>query len=174
MSSRFVRKRLRALQQLGRRAFKLFVAGSTQPDSEPWAYALGFTGPSIAALCVGLACAHNVGVAPQKSVYAVGVDAVISGGDMQRAVSGAARQLGVEVAAGISLVGEAVANVLCGVGDADGDCVIGDKSSTDDQVFGRGANARCRRLIERGVGHVVRPSSSGAVDPFSKSLAPPR
>jgi hypothetical protein len=49
---------------------------------------------------LGLSRLDSLGVAPQEPACAVGVLAVIGGGDVQRAGSGAGGQLGVEVAAG--------------------------------------------------------------------------
>jgi hypothetical protein len=79
----------------------------------------------------------SLGVAPQQPARAVGVGAVIGGGDVQRAGGGAGGQLGVEVAAGARRVGEVVADVLCGVGDADGDVVIGEEPRAGDDVARR-------------------------------------
>lgn len=99
-------------------------------------------------------------VAPQQPVCAVGVGAVIGGGDVQEAGSRAGGQLGVELAAAVRCVGEVVADVLCGVGDADGDVVIGEEPRAGDEVFGRRANDRRRGLIGRGISQRGAPIGS--------------
>jgi hypothetical protein len=111
------------------------VAGPSWRAARPGVGLLGIGGSSVAGL--GLRRLDGLGVAPQQPACAVGVGAVIGGGDVQRAGSGAGGQLGVEVAAGARRVGEVVADVLCGVGDADGDVVIREEPRAGDDVARR-------------------------------------
>ncbi|WP_280826071.1 hypothetical protein [Mycobacterium sp. OTB74] len=86
---------------------------------------LGVVGSST--LTVGLTRLDSLGVlhcgphAPSVSVRWIG------GGDVQRAGSGAGEWLRIEVAAGVGDVAAVVADVLCGVGGANGDVVIGEE-----------------------------------------------
>ena len=118
---------------------------------------LGIGGSSMAVL--GPRRLEALGVAPQQPTCAVGVGAVIGGGDAQRAGGGAGGQLGVEVAAGACRVLEVVADVLCDVGDANGHVVIGEEPRAGDDRADRGGNGRrgrssrwrCAGVIGRGI-----------------------
>src|SRR5271166_6877082 len=92
---------------------------------------------------LGVRRREGLGVAPQQPAWAVAVGAVIGGGDVQRAGSGAGGQFDVEVPGGVRGVGEVVAEVLCGVDDVNGDVVIGEESRAgDDDAAGGGGNGR--------------------------------
>jgi hypothetical protein len=82
----------------------------------------------------------GLGVAPEQSAGAVGVGAVIGGGDVQRAGSGAGVQLGIKVPVRVGRVREVIANVLCVVSDTNGDVVIGQEPRAADDAVGRGDN----------------------------------